>query len=249
VELNWTTIVLEIVNFLVLVWLLKHFLYQPVLRVIEARREAIEKTLSTAEEREQAAEKLRSEFENRLDEWQRDKEAAREKLQQELRQRRSRAMEELQKTLSAERERVAVVAEQESREQEERHERAALDLAGKFASRLLERVSGPELEAGLVELFCTELPRIDEDQKAAMRRSAADEQVTVEVESAYELSDERRRQLAQASREFLGHEVNMSFARCPELIAGIRVSIGDWELGANLRDELRYFAEQAHGLG
>jgi F-type H+-transporting ATPase subunit b len=34
VELNWTTFVLEILNFLVLVWLLKHFFYQPVKGVI-----------------------------------------------------------------------------------------------------------------------------------------------------------------------------------------------------------------------
>ena len=40
-ELNWTTLILEIVNFLILVWILKHFLYRPVLRVIEERRAGI----------------------------------------------------------------------------------------------------------------------------------------------------------------------------------------------------------------
>ncbi len=37
-ELNWSTLLLEIVNFLVLVWILKRFLYRPVLQVIEERR-------------------------------------------------------------------------------------------------------------------------------------------------------------------------------------------------------------------
>ena len=47
-ELNWSTFVLEILNFLVLVWILKRFLYKPVLAVIARRREGIEKSLAEA---------------------------------------------------------------------------------------------------------------------------------------------------------------------------------------------------------
>jgi len=47
-ELSWSTFLLEIINFLVLVWILKHFLYKPVLDVIARRRSGIEKTLADA---------------------------------------------------------------------------------------------------------------------------------------------------------------------------------------------------------
>ncbi len=47
-ELNWTTFALEIVNFLILVWILKRFLYKPVLEAIARRKTAIDKTLSDA---------------------------------------------------------------------------------------------------------------------------------------------------------------------------------------------------------
>ena len=83
-ELNWTTVALEIVNFLVLVWILKRFLYRPVLQVIERRRADIETTLNEAREREETAQQLREQFENRLAAWQQDKLAAREELQREL---------------------------------------------------------------------------------------------------------------------------------------------------------------------
>ena len=49
-ELNWSTFILEIINFLVLIWILKRFLYKPVLDVIARRRAGIEKTLSDARE-------------------------------------------------------------------------------------------------------------------------------------------------------------------------------------------------------
>ena len=77
-ELNWTTVILEIINFLVLVWILKRFLYRPVLQVIEERRARIEATLAEAKEQQEAAERLQPQYENRLAEWQRDKQTARE---------------------------------------------------------------------------------------------------------------------------------------------------------------------------
>ena len=36
-QLNWSTFVLEIINFLILVWVLKRFLYKPVLAAIAQR--------------------------------------------------------------------------------------------------------------------------------------------------------------------------------------------------------------------
>ena len=47
-ELNWSTFVLEIVNFVVLVFILQRFLYRPVLAVIERRRKSVEDRLSEA---------------------------------------------------------------------------------------------------------------------------------------------------------------------------------------------------------
>ena len=47
-ELDWTTFALEIINFLVLVWMLKRFLYRPVLATLAERRAGIERTLAEA---------------------------------------------------------------------------------------------------------------------------------------------------------------------------------------------------------
>ena len=50
-EMDWSTFILEIINFLILVWILKRFLYRPILEVIARRREGVEKTLSEARAR------------------------------------------------------------------------------------------------------------------------------------------------------------------------------------------------------
>ena len=48
-ELDWTTFILELVNFVVLVWILNRFLYRPVMNVIDQRKAAIQRTLAEAE--------------------------------------------------------------------------------------------------------------------------------------------------------------------------------------------------------
>ena len=74
-ELDWSTFILEIINFLVLVWLLKRFFYKPVLNVINRRREQIQKKISDAEGVRHEAESLKSDYENRLAGWEDEKAA------------------------------------------------------------------------------------------------------------------------------------------------------------------------------
>ena len=55
-EINWFTVVAQIVNFLILVWLLKRFLYKPVLNAIDEREKKISGQLNDAKETKAAAE-------------------------------------------------------------------------------------------------------------------------------------------------------------------------------------------------
>ena len=53
---DWSTFALQTVNFAILVWLLHRFLYQPVLRLVDVRRTAIEKQYAAAHAAEETAE-------------------------------------------------------------------------------------------------------------------------------------------------------------------------------------------------
>ena len=45
---DWTTFLLEILNFFILLWILQRFLYRPVIEVIQARQRNIQATLEDA---------------------------------------------------------------------------------------------------------------------------------------------------------------------------------------------------------
>ena len=74
-EIDSTSFVLEIINFLVLVWLLKHFLYRPVLDIIAKRQQQIADDLARAEQSSKAAADMVAEYEARN--WAIDSERAR----------------------------------------------------------------------------------------------------------------------------------------------------------------------------
>jgi F-type H+-transporting ATPase subunit b len=61
-SIDWITVSAQIVNFLILVWLLKRLLYQPVLNAMARREERIVNSQNEADERASSAEDQRREF-------------------------------------------------------------------------------------------------------------------------------------------------------------------------------------------
>lgn len=236
-QLNWSTFLLEAVNFLVLVWILKRFLYKPVLGAMAARKAAIDKTLSDAQTRHEQAQALELQYRNRLAAWEHEKEGLRAALNEELRVQRERLTADLRKSLDEEREKERVLAERRLVEMEDRAAEQAVSKGVEFTARLLERIASPELEARLVAMVLEDLPRLKQLQ------GWQDSQHEIKVASAFPLAEEQRSRIVGALREAIRKNIFAAFEESPALMAGLRISAGPWIVRANLRDELRFFAE------
>lgn len=245
-ELSWSTFLLEIINFLVLVWILKRFLYQPVLDVIARRRTGIEDQLAEARHLNEEADTLKAEYENRLSEWDRECQQLRDTLAQELDAERTRQMAALQAVLAKEREKAQVAESRRRTEAIRETEHHALQHGAQFATRLLAQAAGPELEARLVNLLLDGLSTLSGDQVTAIRTQWGEPPDGIQVSSAFPLATEQRQQLEKALGGITGLDVPVAYEQDPELLGGLRITIGAWVLHANLRDELRGFAEFAH---
>lgn len=247
-EMNWTTFILEMVNFLVLVWILKRFLYEPVLNVIAERQSRIQESLEQARLSQQQAEQVRTQYENRLAEWQVEKQTALEAFQRDTELQRKQAMDELQQSLAAVREKTRVVEERQLHELQEHQEREALELGARFAARLLEALAGPELESRILTLFGEQFTKLSEPEVVALKRALQGNHHNIRVTSAYPLHQTQRQSLEQMLHQRLGDNIRCRFDEDPELIAGVRLSLGDWLLDANLRHELRAFLDTAREI-
>jgi F-type H+-transporting ATPase subunit b len=243
VELSWSTFVLEIINFLVLVWILKRFLYQPVLDVIAQRRKSIETKLDEAHAIEHEAEALKEQYNGRLAAWESERRRAKDELDGQIEQERARQLEDLRGSLEREREKARVSGERELAEQARAIEEQALRQAAEFASRLLREASGPELEERLLGLLIDGLHGLSQEQLDRLREHCGDPATEIEVASAYPLSAAQRERLTAALGAAFATSPRIAFREDAQLLAGLRIVIGAWVLAVNVRDELTGFTE------
>lgn len=241
-EFNLSTFVLELLNFLVLVWILKRFLYRPVLEVIAKRRAEIDKTMADAKRIESEAKAMQERYEQRNTEWETERAKARQVLNQEIDEERSRHLEELRKSLASEREKSLAAERQRLTDLEAQCEQKALRLASRFASRLLSEAATKELQTKLVDEFLEELELMTPERIAHLLGNPELPPDSIRIESAYPLDQSSSDGLSRKLLELTGLDVPVRFQDDPSLMAGIRVSIGACILGLNLQDELEGFA-------
>jgi len=245
-ELNWSTFLLEIINFLILVWILKHFFYQPVMNVITRRRSVIEKSLHDANTLHEAAEALKVQYENRLSEWENERQAAQAALDREIETERTRRMEALRDTLGEERKKAQVIEQRRLETNRLRTEETALVQGAQFSTRLLSVAAGPELEQRLLDLLLKELAALPPKQQSTLRAAAGKTTDRILVASAYPLDDDMRLSLESTLASVLEVTPPFHYEQNKDLLAGLRITMGSWVLRANLQDELKSFAELAH---
>ena len=197
-QLDWSTLVLEIINFLVLVWLLQRFLYKPILRVVSARQAAIDEAARRTREMESKAHELQAQYEARLQNWEQERAKTRGALMEELRSERERALAALQESLEQERRKAGVLDQRRRAEETARNERQATEQALAFVRRLLAGLSGPELESKLVHLAIDELLQLPDTRKSVLREALGTSTEPPTVCSAYPLPSAQREALSQA---------------------------------------------------
>lgn len=242
-ELSWSTFILEIINFLVLVWILKHFLYQPVLHIIERRQAAITEKQHHLDQSQAEATRRQQLYEGRLAEWNIERQKLRESLNEELETERRRQQAMLQKDLQKSREKQLVSEASREAELLNRAESAALQQAAQFATRLLQLGAGADTEQRLLEILIDSLLQLPADRVEAIRHSIASDSNHIEVVSAYRVEDSLQARLNRALQRLSDQSTEIHYRVDKALIAGIRITIGSWILGANLQDELKGLAQ------
>jgi len=248
-EFDWTTFALEVLNFIILVWLLKRFFYKPISAVIEARRKQIEATLQTAEQTRASAEALQAQCDQRIKNLADEERKARGVLEDELRIERERRLAALGIELKQARDRARALDEREAREHEAALAREALAQSARFATKLFSALASPDLEGRLIDLLMHELPGDGRDEPEIRRfRSAWSDAGTPPVlASAFPLDAAARQRVLAALEARMGKPgAPVEFRTEPALVAGAELRLGTIALGANLRDQLRYFQEAFH---
>lgn len=243
-ELDWTTFILEIVNFFVLIWILQRFFYKPVQAVIAKRKESIDKILAEAHAARIEAAGLKSQYQKRLEDWDAERKRAREQLAKEFDEERARAMAALESAVEKEREKNKTLEQRRVAELQKVLQIKAVGRGSRFAGKLVSRFAGPELEAKLIASVCEDLAGLPAEEAQRIQNAYLREaKPRIVVTSAFAIDRAQKELLRARLAALVGRETGVEFREDSRLVAGVRVDLASWVLRANLRDELHFFEE------
>jgi F-type H+-transporting ATPase subunit b len=245
-EFNVSTFILEIINFLILIWILQRLFYKPLLELIAKRKQTIDQALADAKTVHQQAEEQRSLYQNRQKLWEQEKQAALTALYQQIEVERRTQMDRLNSDLEQERQKARITLTRQQQELQQQAEKQALQNGAKFAGILLQQSAGPELELRLMTMLMDNLTTLPEACRLCLQMLGTKKSVPVKITSAYPLTANLQQQLEQKLGLLINSQINFQYHQDAELIAGLRIDIGAWVLNANLQHELIGFAEIAN---
>lgn len=245
-EFNLSTFVIEIINFLILIWILQRLFYKPILQVIDKRKQYIDQSLADAKKLHQEAEELRSLYENRQKLWMQEKKAALNALHQQIEAEKNAQMDKLQVELEQERQKAKVTLTRQQQELQQKAEKQALQNGARFAGLLLQQTAGPELEARLFTLLIDDFEVLPKACRLCLQMLEHKKTVAIKVTSVYPFTTERQQLLEKKLGSMISSPVNFQYYQDDSLISGVRIDIGAWVLHANLKHELTGFAEIAY---
>lgn len=160
-------------------------------------------------------------------------------------------MQALQHSLQEERAKAAARAEAAGAAQEKALARKMEDKAYADAAAMLTRLADAALTTRIAELTAEDIAALSGERRDAVRRAAEGLQQgeKLEIAAAHKMSEPVKRSLVKAIEKAAGDtKLACQFTVSPELIAGVRIALGERVLHANLADELQFFhREGGHG--
>jgi F-type H+-transporting ATPase subunit b len=237
-QIDWITVSAQIVNFLVLIWLLKRFLYQPVIRAMERREQRIAQRLNEAEKRERLAQDTTEQFHHKGRELEQEREDILAEARLAAEAEKKRMLDEARASAAEAR---AIWQRQAQREKDEFLRllgRQAAEGIEAIARKALSDLAGADLEEQIVSAFIERLKALDSKSRKALTETSD----AVRIVSTFELEPALRGRLTRAVHEHVAEDLDVDYAQSPELVCGIEITSGgrrlSWNLGHYL-DELR----------
>ena len=226
-QIDWLTVAAQIVNFLVLVWLLQRFLYRPIVSAMARREERIEKRLSEAKAAREAveadSERLRAE---RL-----ALEAGREGMLDEARQEaatlRSRLEDEVRAEMEARRGTWKAHLADERQAFADRLKRHAGHQVIDIVGRVLRDYAGSDAASQVAGTFLDRLAGLDAGQREDLVEAARRAEGPARVESSVELGSAARSRITRSVRDCVAREIEVEFREDADLLLGIRLTVGE----------------------
>jgi len=244
--IDWFTVGAQALNFIILVWLLKRFLYKPILNAVDAREKLIAAKLADADAKEAEAQKERGAFQHKNEAFDKQRAALISKATDEAAAEGRKLLDDARKAadaLSARRQETLRM-DATSLNQALRHRTQQEVFA--IARKALTDLAGASLEERMVGVLTQRLQAMDGKFKQTFALALKTATGPPLVRSAFDLPDAQRAAIQNSLDETFSTQIQIRFETAPDLVSGIELTTNGQKLAWSIAD---YLASLEKGVG
>lgn len=190
--IDWFTVAAQLLNFLILIWLLRRFLYRPVLKALDERERKVTAELDHAASIEREATRHRSEWENKNAEIERNREQLLRNAEAEAEQQKALIMEASHKAGDEFRNRLEASLQHEREQLAAETARKIEEQVYAIAGKVLDELAGRSLEEQITDRFCQQLMTTGDETVRMMNAPFHEQRGRAVIRSRFRIDDTRR---------------------------------------------------------
>jgi len=244
ININWSTILLQIANFVVMAVILTRFFFKPVIKILDERSKKVTSALDEAEQRERQAAEIHAEYEHRLTEVQEQVMVIRQQAQEELQQAKQRVLGEVRDDIQHMRDKSERELEEASHQAIAQYRRELGHLATTMSGKLMRQAGGEAFQRASFEDFLQRLARLPPEQYKQAAQASETETVRIQFVSATDLDADSQSRLERQVQAMLEKPIEVRFKVDPALVAGAMVRIGGVVVDGSLAGQLQGLNER-----
>ena len=244
--IDWFTVGAQALNFLILVWLMKRFLYKPILNAIDTREKLIAAELADAAAKKAEAQKDRDDFRHKNEEFDQQRAALMSKATDEAKAERQRLLDEARKAADALNAKRLETLRSDAKNLNQAIARRTQEEVFAITRKVLADLATTSLEERMGEVFTRRLREMDAKAKETLGAALKTTREPAVVSSAFDLPPEERAKIQNAINETFSADVHLRFETAPDLVGGIELSANGQKVAWSIAD---YLASLAKGVG
>lgn len=236
--IDWFTVGAQALNFVILVWLMKRFLYKPILDAIDAREKKIVAELADADAKKAEARNERNTFQRKNDAFDQQRATLLSQATDAAKAERERLQEDARKTADALRVKREDALKNDAKNLYYAISSRAQQEVFAIARKALTDLSTTSLEQNMIRIFVQRLQALDETTKAKFSDALKSGSGSALVRSAFELPAEQRSAIQHAVNGLFATDLALKFNVAPDLVSGIELSANGQKVAWNIADYL-----------
>ena len=236
--IDWFTVGAQALNFLILVWLMRRYLYKPILHAIDEREKRIAAELADADAKKAEAKKDRDEFQHKNEEFDQQRAALLSKAKDEAKAERQRLIDEARKAADALSAKRQEALRNDAQNLNQAISRRTQQEVFAITRKALKDLATTSLEERMGEVFIRRLRTMNGDAKAVLATALKTTSVPALVRSAFDLTADQRATIQNALNETFSAEIHLRFETAPELVSGIELSSNGQKVAWSIADYL-----------